>query len=96
MREKDFEDILDKHPALIEPGLKRIGRQVVMYGRRMDLLFEDEHGNKLIVELKAGPIKDEHMGQILSYEGMILSAEDATVRVNADCNKGSTQHPEGS
>lgn len=81
MKEKDFEDILEKHPDLIEPGLKPIGRQVAMYNRRMDLLFEDQHRNKLIVELKAGPIKDEHIGQILAYEGMILSAEDPAVRV---------------
>jgi hypothetical protein len=35
----------------------------------------------LIVELKVGPIKDEHLGQILAYEGMILSADDPAVRV---------------
>jgi endonuclease NucS-like protein len=81
MREKDLEDILEKYPDLIEPGLKPLGRQVVIYNRRMDLLFEDQHRNKLIIELKVGPIKDEHMGQILAYEGMILSAEDPTVRV---------------
>ncbi|HPN88048.1 MAG TPA: hypothetical protein PLH56_01785, partial [Candidatus Omnitrophota bacterium] len=36
---------------------------------------------KLIIELKIGPIKDEHIGQILSYEGMLLSSEDPTIRV---------------
>ncbi len=34
MREKDFEDILERYPDLIEPGLKPIGRQVVIYNRR--------------------------------------------------------------
>lgn len=81
MKEKYFEDILEKYPDLIEPGLKPIGRQVIIYSRRMDLLYEDQHHNRLIVELKVGPIKDEHMGQILAYEGMILSADDPTVRV---------------
>lgn len=81
MREKDFEDILEKYPDLIEPGLKPIGRQIVIYNRRMDLLYEDRHHNRLIVELKVGPIKDEHLGQILAYEGMILSADDPAVRV---------------
>ena len=80
-QEKDFEDIICKYPELIEEGLTFLGRQVTLYGRRMDVLFEDKFKNKLIIELKNGPIKDEHIGQILSYEGMLLSAEDPTIRV---------------
>lgn len=78
--EKDFEDIVCKYPELIEEGLILKGRQVTLYGRRMDILFEDKFKRKLIVELKSGPIKDEHIGQILSYEGMILSADNPTIR----------------
>jgi hypothetical protein len=81
MLEKDLEDILVKYPGLIEDGLELLGRQVSVFGRRMDLLFKDRLGRKLIVELKYGPIKDEHIGQLLSYEGMLLSAEDPLIRV---------------
>jgi hypothetical protein len=81
LHEKDFEDILSEYPDLIEEGLKLKGRQVTLYGRRIDLLFEDRFGRQLLVELKAGPIKDEHIGQILSYEGMLLSHENPTIRV---------------
>jgi hypothetical protein len=81
IREKDFEDILCKYPELIEEGLVLKGRQVTLYGRRMDILFEDRFKRRLIVELKSGPIKDEHIGQILSYEGILLSGEDPTIRV---------------
>ncbi len=81
MLEKDFEDIICKYPELIEEGLILIGRQLSLYGRRMDVLFEDKFKRKLIIELKAGPIKDEHIGQILSYEGMLLSADDPTIRI---------------
>lgn len=81
MLEKDFEDIICKYPELIEEGLILIGRQLSLYGRRMDILFEDKFKRKLIIELKAGPIKDDHIGQILSYEGMLLSADDPTLRV---------------
>ena len=81
MKESDLESVLAKHPDLIEAGLILTGRQVTVYGRRMDLLFDDEHKRKLIVELKAGPIKDEHIGQILSYEGMLLSADNPDIRV---------------
>ena len=81
MKEQTFETILAKYPALIENGLVLKGRQVSMYGRRMDLLFEDAFQHKLIIELKVGPIKDQHIGQVLSYEGMLLSADDPSVRV---------------
>jgi len=47
----------------------------------MDLLFEDAFQRKLIIELKVGPIKDQHIGQVLSYEGMLLSADDPSIRV---------------
>ena len=81
MKETDFESILAKYPDLIEDGLILLGRQVTAYGRRMDLLFQDRFKRKLIVELKAGTIKDEHIGQILSYEGTILSADNPDIRV---------------
>lgn len=81
MDERTFETILAKYPELIEKGLEVIGRQVSMYGRRMDLIFEDVSQRKLIVELKVGPIKDQHIGQVMSYEGMLLSADDPSIRV---------------
>lgn len=81
MDERTFETILAKYPELIEDGLEMKGRQVIMYGRRMDLLFDDAFQRKLIVELKAGPIKDQHIGQVLAYEGMLLSADDPNIRV---------------
>ncbi len=81
VREKDFENILAKYPELIEEGLILLGRQVRVYGRIMDLLFEDKFKRRLIVELKIGPIKDQHIGQVLSYEGMLLSSENPTIRV---------------
>ncbi|MCX5808108.1 MAG: endonuclease NucS [Proteobacteria bacterium] len=81
MKESDFESILAKYPDLVEDGLILVGQQVTVFGRRIDLLFEDKFKRKLIVELKAGPIKDEHIGQILSYEGMLLSADNQDIRV---------------
>ena len=81
LTEKDFEDIICRYPDLLEDGLVFKGRQINLYGRRMDVLFEDKFKRKLIIELKSGPIKDEHIGQVLSYEGMMLSADDPTIRV---------------
>jgi len=81
MIEKDFEDILCRYPSLIEEGLTLIGRQVSVSGKFVDLLFEDENGIKLIVELKRGPVKREHISQLLDYEGHFLSDDDPDVRV---------------
>lgn len=81
LSEKQFEDILCRYPELIEDGLTHCRRQVTVYNRRMDILFEDRFGSTLIVELKRGAIKDTHVGQIMAYEGLILSADDPTIRV---------------
>jgi hypothetical protein len=79
--EKDFEDIICKYPDIIEEGLTFKARQLTLYGRRMNILFEDRFKRKLIIELKAGPIKDQHIDQILSYQSMLLSVDDPTLRV---------------
>lgn len=79
--EKDFETALAKYPELIEDGLRLTGRQMTMYGRRMDLVFSDRFHRTLITELKWGPIKDAHMGQIMAYEGILLSSADPSIRV---------------
>ena len=81
MLEKVFEDVLYKYPALIEEGLKVSGRQVNVGGKFVDLLFKDRHGHTLIVELKRGVIKREHVAQLLDYEGHFVSSENPDVRV---------------
>jgi hypothetical protein len=79
--EKDFETALAKYPELIEEGLELIGRQIAKYGRRMDLVFTDRFRRTLITELKWGPITDTHVGQIMAYEGILLSSSDPCIRV---------------
>ena len=79
--EKQFEDIVCKYPELIEGSLSLKGRQIRVYGKIMDVLFEDKFGQRLIVELKIGPIDRKHIGQVMEYEGSILSVEDPTARI---------------
>ena len=81
MLEKDFEDVLSTYPELIEGGLEYLGRQVSIGGKHADLLFEDRFGQKLVVELKKGVIKREHIAQLMDYEGYFLSPDDPNVRV---------------
>ncbi len=81
IHEKQFQAILCKYPELIEEGLTLIGSEIAMYGRRIDILYQDKFARHLLVELKIGPIKDEHIGQIMAYEGMLLSHENPTIRI---------------
>lgn len=81
MTEKDFEEILATYPALIEEGLKLVGRQVPLGRLHMDLLFEDRHSQQLIVELKKGTIMRNHISQLMDYEGHLLTADDPNIRI---------------
>ncbi|MHC1729292.1 MAG: endonuclease NucS domain-containing protein [Syntrophobacteraceae bacterium] len=81
MNEHQFEDIIERYPELIEPGLTFQARQFPVKGRFIDLLFIDRHGQKLIVELKNGTILRKHVGQLMDYEGELLNPDDPTVRV---------------
>ncbi|MCI0493991.1 endonuclease NucS, partial [candidate division KSB1 bacterium] len=81
LKEQHFEDILCKYPELIEDGLIFLKRQVKVHNKRIDILFEDKFKRNLLVELKSGVIKDDHIGQLLGYEGFLLSADDPTIRI---------------
>lgn len=81
LHEKDIQTILCKYPELIDEGLTLVGQEITIEGRRIDILYKDPFGRQLLIELKAGPIKDEHIGQIMSYVGRLLSSENPTLRV---------------
>jgi len=81
MNEREFEDIICRYPELIEDGLSLKGRQVRVKGKRVDVLFQDRHGYKLIVELKKGNVVRRDASQLLDYEGYFLSDDDPKVRV---------------
>jgi hypothetical protein len=85
--ERLFEDILVKHPDLIEGKLKFIGRQVNHFGKRIDILFEDRFNEKLIIELKKGNLQRDALSQVLEYEGYILSEKDPSARVMIIANR---------
>jgi len=73
MLEKDIENIIAAHPDEIFPneGFKLIGQQVVVEGRRLDILFEDKHRRKVIIEIKRGILTREASGQIAEYYGLL-------------------------
>lgn len=81
MLEKYFENVLQRYPELIEEGLTFFGRQINVGGKFVDLVFKDRHNQKLIIELKKGIIKREHVAQLLDYEGYFLSTDNPHIRV---------------
>jgi hypothetical protein len=73
MLEKDIENLIAQHPDDIFPGegFKLIGQQIIVEGRRLDILFEDKHERQVIVEVKRGILTREASGQIAEYYGLL-------------------------
>lgn len=51
----------------IEPGLSLVQRQVVINGRRPDLLFSDVFSRHLLVELQCGRLDEDHLQRHFYY-----------------------------
>jgi len=87
MLSKDnFMKILSKYPELVEPGLVLKGCQINLYGQEVDMLFEDQFKKRVVVQVKTSPIEEEHVGEMVSYQNVILSGEapDISVMLVAD------------
>jgi RecB family endonuclease NucS len=69
LSEKEMEDAICLNPEkyLGEKGLKLISRQYKIGNYRFDLLFEDRHGAKFIVEIQKGVLDRNHTYKILDY-----------------------------
>lgn len=79
--EKHLEEAIVAAPELIEDGLTLIARQAVLYGRRIDLLFRDRNGRRLLLELKWKTLVDSDIGQIITYAGALTSADQSDLRL---------------
>ncbi len=75
MREKDIENLVAQYPDdfFSKEQLKLISQQYVVEGKRFDILFEDKHHRKVIVEIKLGILSREASGQIVEYYGLLKS-----------------------
>ena len=67
--EKLMEDFIcaDPEKYLNETGLKLLARQYRIGSYVFDMLFEDRHGGKLIVELQKGTLDRIHAYKIIDY-----------------------------
>lgn len=67
MQEVDLENMLARYPELVEPHLVLVARQFALNGKRIDLLFRDGDGCKLVVEVKIGTLCRADIGQLSEY-----------------------------
>ena len=68
MLEKEMETAVANCPDLfIEPGLSLVRRQVVINGRRPDILFEDQLARQLLVEVQSGRLDEDHVQRHFYY-----------------------------
>jgi len=68
MLEQQMEQAIASCPDLfIEPGLTLIRRQVVINGRRPDLLFNDALSRHLLVEIQRGRLDEDHLQRHFYY-----------------------------
>lgn len=68
MLEREMEDAVSLRPDIfIEPRLTFIRRQVVINGRRPDILFKDGLERHLLVELQRGRLDEEHLQRHVYY-----------------------------
>ncbi|HYK34892.1 endonuclease NucS domain-containing protein [Alloacidobacterium sp.] len=68
MLESKMEEAIAKCPDLfIESGLTLVRRQVVINGRRPDLLFSDSFSRQLLVEIQSGRLDENHLQRHFYY-----------------------------
>lgn len=65
--ERDIESHFAESPNDIGSKLKLVGRQLPVPSGRIDLLLENENGNKTVVEIKLGRIGRDALNQIKKY-----------------------------
>src|SRR5262249_14923630 len=68
MPEKEMEEAVVNCPELfIEPGLTLLRRQLVINGRRPDVLFSDVPSRHLLVEIQQGRLDEQHLQRHFYY-----------------------------
>jgi hypothetical protein len=68
MLERQMEEAVANCPDIfIEPGLTMVRRQVVINGRRPDVLFSDGLSRHLLVEIQCGRLDEDHLQRHFYY-----------------------------
>lgn len=84
--EKDIEEFIKKDSTQIGTNLKLKGRQIETPVGRIDLLFEDNKGNPIIVEMKLNKIGRDALNQLKRYMNWAKKETKKEVRGAIVCN----------
>ncbi len=74
--ERNLEDWIEADPALIDPGLVVIRRQMHVEGGILDLLCVDLQGRATVIEIKRGKLIRETIAQAIDYASSIAAMPD--------------------
>jgi hypothetical protein len=80
--ERDLQHALRNSIVQLGPGLKIIdgGSERTVEAGRIDITAEDDQGNLVVIELKAGTAQPDSIAQLLSYMGSIDNDQERPVR----------------
>lgn len=85
--EKTLEDWVEKHPDLVEPGLRVLARQFQTEGGPVDLLCVDVQGRLVIVELKREDAYRLAFAQVLDYAACVAQLSYVELKERVDSNR---------
>lgn len=69
--ERLLEDLLEANPAILEPGLRIVHRQLSLKAGRLDLLAIGPTGAVKVIEIKRGEVSSDVLGQSLHYKAAL-------------------------
>ena len=72
-----LEDLLVRHPDMLMPGVKLVGRQTPTANGYLDLLGVDSEGRLVVFELKREKLRREAVAQAVDYASWLDSLDDA-------------------
>jgi len=66
--ERELEELIFRFPEVLEKGSRIVSRQERLPSGRVDLLLENDRGEIILLEIKAGFPRDSVIAQVLSYK----------------------------
>jgi hypothetical protein len=93
--ERNLEDWIESDPALIDPGLLVVRRQMHVEGGILDLLCVDLQGRLTVIEIKRGRLIRQTIAQAIDYASLIASMPEEALleQVLKNVPVGGHDHP---
>ena len=82
--EKNLEEWIEQDTSLVQNGLVIVSRQIIFEGGRLDLLALDPLGRWVVIEIKAGAVRNETIAQALYYSAILSHLPTADLHQKVD------------